>query len=342
MAMKIYNTDDPATKKLYDEDLMRLTHSETYWKKFESKKGNSAVFVKDALTKSKGDTIKLYAMDILDENKVIKSGQTIIGSEQVLSHYYMNISLEMESLAARADGGLSSQRVLFEIDDETEKALKRAGVAYLDKKKFDALTAPGHTKVYLGKATPTTGLPAAVLPSGLAIGDKIAPRALSFIKTGMLNGWNGDQQIILPYMVDGKEHIVCFVHDDLLFDFKQDPTMQAYLREAEARGKDNPLFTGATAVVDGVILHSHRRLPIFKAGQNGATVPYGEAFFMGQNALCSAPGPNFGISVEKGEHNHFKSYCWDFIRGDKRINYVGLDYDWAVVKCYFARTQVSD
>jgi len=340
MAIKIYATDDPATKKLYDEDMMRLTLDSTYFNKFESKKGDSCVYVKDALKKSKGDTIKIYAMDVLDENKVIKNGQSVYGSEQVLSHYNQNIAIDMESLAARADGGLSSQRVLFEVDDETESALKRLGAAYVDKKKFDALTAAGHTKVFLGKATPTTGVGA--VPSGLAAGDKITPRALSFIKTGMLNGWNKSQQPMIPYMVDGKEHIVCLVHDDLLFDFKQDPTMQAYLREAEARGKDNPLFTGATAVVDGVILHSHRRLPIFAAGLNGATVPYGEAYFLGQKALCYAPGPNFGISVEPREHNHWKSYCWDFILGCERVNFTGLDYDWAVVKALFARTQVSD
>jgi hypothetical protein len=76
---------------------------------------------------------------------------------------------------------------------------------------------------------------------------------ISWIKTWAKTGNNRAQTPFRPVKIDGKDYYVLIVHPDCMYDLKTLSAWQQAMREAEVRGKENPLFTNASAVWNGVI-----------------------------------------------------------------------------------------
>ena len=120
---------------------------------------------------------------------------------------------------------------------------------------------------YLTSATDfatTTSLSTA--KSLLTSSSQLTANFLSFIKTYAKTGADRSFVPLRPIKIDGRDYYVLLVHPDVMFDLKTDSTFQQFLRDAEKRGNDNPLFTGASAIVDGVIVHEHEKMPITTDG----------------------------------------------------------------------------
>jgi len=66
---------------------------------------------------------------------------------------------------------------------------------------------------------------------------------------------------IKPLRIEGRDHYVMFIHPHQALDLKLDTVYNAAVTDAWWRGKDNPLFSGALAVIDGVILVEHEYVP---------------------------------------------------------------------------------
>lgn len=337
MAVKIYLDTDVETKKLYDEKVFRETQKMSYFDKFISKDGSSIIWSKDQLTKDKGDTIYFYLTQKLDDKQYFKQGQTITGNEQKLGSYRDSVSLEERSLAVAYEGGLSEQRPVFSISDESERALKEAGASLIDQWRFDALNAASNSKTYKMADPPTTT--SATLAS-LTADDKITPKKVSFLKTAALTGWNRTQEPLKPVTIDGKPHLLMIVHPDALYDLKTNSDYIQYMREAEVRGKENPLFTGAIAIIDGVVIHESERIDIGLTAGSGGNIPYSYGMLLGQNSMIWANGKREEIVMETRNYKKVTGYCWSIIAGAKRTTFNSKD--WGFVKLMMARTRVSD
>ena len=95
-----------------------------------------------------------------------------------------------------------------------------------------------------------------------------------------------------PIREGGKEYFAIVISSEQRRDLVLDPTYQTILRSAEKQGSNNPLFTGAIAVVDGVIIHSHNKVyntfglvsGVGKWGA-GSTVDGAQALMFGAQAL---------------------------------------------------------
>jgi N4-gp56 family major capsid protein len=71
-----------------------------------------------------------------------------------------------------------------------------------------------------------------------------------------------EDEYLRPLGGDGNESFYnVFLTPQAAARLKLDPTYMANLRHAQARDMNNPLFTGAFAVVDNLILHQHRHCP---------------------------------------------------------------------------------
>jgi N4-gp56 family major capsid protein len=62
---------------------------------------------------------------------------------------------------------------------------------------------------------------------------------------------------VRPIMVNGKPHYILVVHPYAMRDLRADSTWLAAQEYAGIRGNENPLFSGAEGMWDGVIIHSH-------------------------------------------------------------------------------------
>ena len=64
-----------------------------------------------------------------------------------------------------------------------------------------------------------------------------------------------EEKRLRPIRDGGKNYYVMVMHSRQRRDLVLDPTYQTIVKAAEARSSKNPLFTGAMAVVDGVVLY---------------------------------------------------------------------------------------
>jgi N4-gp56 family major capsid protein len=94
-----------------------------------------------------------------------------------------------------------------------------------------------------------------------------------------------------PIIINGKAHYVMFVDTYQAKAVKAESAWQQAQREANNRGKDNPLFTGMLGIWDNVVLHElewlHRR-----TGAGGVTA---DEFFDTTSDSCAD-----GITVARG------------------------------------------
>jgi len=69
-----------------------------------------------------------------------------------------------------------------------------------------------------------------------------------------------ERKRLRPIRAGGKGYYVLVISPEQRRDLVLDPTYQTIVRSAEKVGSTNPLFTGAVATVDGVVLHSHNKV----------------------------------------------------------------------------------
>ena len=114
-----------------------------------------------------------------------------------------------------------------------------------------------------------------------------------------------------PIREGGKEYYAIVVSSEQRRDLVLDPTYQTIVRSAEKVGAGNPLFTGAIAVVDGVIIHAHNKvfntLGLTSGSKWGAasTVDGAQALLFGAQALGLAIlGNVFFRESDKTDYNN--------------------------------------
>ena len=277
------------------------------------------------------------------------TGTTVLeGNEERLTTYSNSVSLQQYRHAVRDDGELSRQRAMFSISDESRVAIKDWMTERIDQLKFDALGIGAGTTVEPSKIFYKTSA-TAFLATGTAATAKTALSAtsgagfltlnfISFIKAWAKTGGNRQQTPLRPVKVNGKEYYVLVVHPDCLFDLKASSEYQQAQREAQERGKDHILFTGASAVWDGVVIHEHENCEI-RADGGGASVPWARAAFLGAQSAVWAWGKRPEVIEKDFDYDNEKGYAINMIAGVARSRYNSLDF--GSLGVYLARTNVS-
>ena len=312
-------TNDALAVKAWEEKLYRELVIESYFDKFTSTSGESIVHQKTKIGKGMGDTVTFGLMKALkgEGQESANSDFTLLGKGESLATASDSLTLKEVGHSVVGRNPMSEQRVLFSINAEAEASIKTWAVEKLDKQHFEALFGTAFNKsFYAGTATSV-----ATLTSGM----KLTPQLLSKVKAWAKTGGSRAQMPIKPVRVSGKNYYVALLHPYVLFDLKQDATFQQWMREAEVRGKENPLFSGAVAMVDGLVIHDHERVPLLRTGGSGA-VPYARNVLLGQQALAIGWGQKIKVEQEVTDFKRFSEYGVTWINGVKRVAFESKDY----------------
>jgi len=330
MAKTSFATNNPLTKKVWDEKLFRDTKKTSYFSRFMGNSSSSIVHVKTNLVKSKGDTITFGIRMRLTGNGVT-SGQILEGNEEKLVTHDFSISLERYRHAVRDSGDLDRQRAMFSIDLESRDALQDWGGEKMDQLCFDAL-AVAPTKIFYGGT--------ATADANIAAADKITPALISRARVWALTGGNRSQTPLRPVRIGGKTYFVLLVHPDVMFDLKQDATFAQARRDALTRGKDNPIFTGAEAIWDGVVVHEHENVPILTTFGAAGNVPGAKCALLGAQSLVWAWGQRPKTVSKTFDYDEEHGFGWSLTAKCAKPAFNSKDYGSMAV--HVARTQVSD
>lgn len=329
MAKTAFATNNALTKKAWEERLFRDTLKESYFSRFMGSSADSLVQTNEQLTKDKGDNVT-FGIRMRLSGAGVNSGQTLEGNEEKLTTYSFNVSLEEYAHAVRDAGPLDRQRTMFSIDEESQAALKGWGAEKIDQLCFDTIVTSPTKIFYGGSATATNNITAT---------DKLTPAMISKAKTWSLVGGGRAQTPLRPVKVDGKNYFILLVHPDVMYDLKQDSTFVQARREAEVRGKENPIFSGADAIWDGVIIHEHENIPITTNWGAGSNVNGAKCVMMGAQSLVWAWGKRPSVVAEEFDYGREHGYAWSMISKCGKPQFNSKDY--GSVAVYVARTQIN-
>lgn len=348
MAKTAVATGDALTRKLWDRKLFLDIQKESYFTKFEDTDGKSFVHVKTDLEKEKGDNIT-FGIRMRLAKPFIVDGQSE-GHEHALTTHDFNVSLHKYRVPVRDDGELTRKRAIWDVEKESRAAIVEDAAEKLDELKFTALGTDLTRNFYCSAlvASLHTTATAATAKAGLTgagpTSCDISPKLISFAKTWALTGGrdaggNRVQTPLQPVRVNGKKYIVLVIHPDQRFDLANNTVMVQAHREAMERGKENPIFSGADFIWDGVVIHSHENIEIGTNGGAGA-IPYGKGLLMGKQALCLAWGRRAKVVRKTFDYDNEVGFDWSAVLGVGKPKFNSIDY--GVMGFWTSRTQVTD
>lgn len=339
MAKTTILTGATDAKLAYEEKLFREMLIESELAPLMGEGPDSVIQTKTQLERASGETIMFHLIKKLKGKGITgTSGLALEGREEKLDTVSTSLTLEEYANAVRDKGPLDRKRAFWDLDVEARTALKNWGTEKIDELCFEALFATALTKIfYAGSANAIATLTSS---------DKLTVDLLSKAKPWLLTGGNRSQNPIRPIMIGGKRYFMYMTHPDATYDLRQDSAYQQAMREAEVRGKENPLFTGAEAVWDGFIIRTSERIPIAKTGGSGGDVPYAQGVILGAQSLLWAWGMRPEIRAEEFDYGREHGFAFDMIckAGKPKFDITGTGTakDYGCVGLYTARTSISD
>ncbi len=253
------------------------------------KDSNNIIQVKDDLSNKKGDTITVGLTTRLTGNGVDGDAE-LEGNEEAINAYSEDIAIDQKRFAVRLKGDLDEQKNAYDMRMDAKEKLSIRLQEFIEMQFFLKLGGCANTTLVdvnginygASAAWSNTGAQVPSADSGagtgaryicansggldaLAATDLITPELISKakVKAKMAN------PKIQPLRIKGENFYVLFVHPWQAYDLKQNATFAQARREAEVRGADNPIFTGALGVWDGVIIKEHEFVPFLDISASG-------------------------------------------------------------------------
>lgn len=341
-------TSTETRKQVYEEKLFRAMQKASYFApRFFSKDGSSIVHEKTNLEKEKGDTINFGLLKRLT-GPGVTGNQTMKGNEEAISTPGNSVTLERYRNAVKDDGSLERQKASFDLNDEMSAALKVWGAEKIDQLCFDALgiganstagQAPTLIAYPNSSAAFTLTSSTATAKSGMdAANSKLTFDFLTKLKAFARTGGDRRYEPLKPILVDGKNYYVLITSEDAVSDLKLTSDYKNANLYAQERGKDNPLFQGADAIWNGIVIHTSE-FCYQDATAGGGTVPYTKSAFLGKQALMWAWGERPSIVEEDEDYEEFIGKCWRMTAGVKKAAFESKDF--GSIGVWLSRTNIS-
>lgn len=272
MAVTAFGTNDAQTVKLWSALTMREILKKTTFMKFVGTGSDSIIQRLPDLEKTAGDTIKF---DLLMQmtGAGVEGDNRMRDNEEALVYYQDSVKID-QLRNAHAFRRMSQQRTLHNLRTDAKTNLSDWFAGKLDDYMFRALCgdttfdfagntgeAPDNDHfVVSGDVTKTTAI--ATDETSLGTNDQIQLADLDYAKEAAVTL----TPPIRPARIDGQEYYVIVLHPYSVTDIRLDvansaytdwPTIQMY---ANKRGLNNPMFTGALGVYNGMILYDSTRI----------------------------------------------------------------------------------
>lgn len=296
---------------------------------------SSMIQVKEDLTKKKGDSITFALVNKL-------SGAGVTGSSDLEGN---EESMDSRSFKLSVDKLRNGVRVP-EVDEQFSAiSLRQAAKDVLkdwimEKTRDDVITALGSIngtayasanatarntwnvdnsdRVLFGATTANYNATHATAVLNVdATNDKLTTAALSLMKRLA----KGASPQIRPIRTNtDEEWYVAFVPSLCFRDLREDTAIQAANRDAMARGKDNPLFTGGDLLWDGIIIKEIAEIPVL-SGVGNAGADVAQVYLCGAQAIGIGWAKRTKTVTEVFDYGDKHGCACEEIRGIEKLTF---------------------
>lgn len=287
MALTNFNALLDEQKTAWAMDTWRMARNFSFMNRFVGSDENAMIHRINELTEDERGSRAVITLVADTEGDGVAGDRTLEGNEEEIKAYDEVIQIDQLRNAHRHKGRMSEQKTVVKFRKEARNNLAYWLSDRMDQMAF--LTLAGFS--YNLKPNGQTRVGSEIPMLDFA-GDVAAPttrRALQWNGTTISTGGTtgavaaGNQPAwemfidTKAYMKDeyirgvrtegGEEYYYVFMTPKAIAELKKDTTYMSNVREARERATSNPLFTGAVAVVDGLIIHEYRHVP----NSSGAT-----------------------------------------------------------------------
>lgn len=196
------------------------------------------------------------------------------GNEEALVNDAQTIRIDQLRHGTKSKGAMAEQATVIRFREQSKDKLAFWLSDKLDELMFLTLSGRAYSLKTSGETRTNSQLPSLKFAADVA-----APTSGRIIYAGSANSeasltasdkmsWavlvRAKQMAIRkrlrPIKSGGKNHYVVVLTPEQERDLVLDPTYQTIVRSAQKTGEKNPLFTGALANVQGLVLHSHNKV----------------------------------------------------------------------------------
>lgn len=316
MAQTEFGVNHPLAVKVWSKALAKEAYRRTFIGKFIGQGEDSLIQEKVDLKKSAGDKITC-GLNVQLQGDGVQGDATLEGNEEALQFYDDSLFVNQLRHASRTKGRMTEQRVPYNLRKVSRDRLADWWARRMDVSFFNQIcgnTAVSDTRYTGNNATIAPSTNRIIRAGGVANDNSLASAntfTLSLIdqarvmaETASIEDSTGP--LVRPIMQDGNEMYVMFLHDYQVHDLRTNTSTGQWLdiQKAAMQGGDvreNPIFTGALGVYNGVILHKASRVAQGVHASTGAAVANTR-----RAVLCGAQAAVIAFGSENGSTR----YTW--------------------------------
>jgi len=328
--------------------------------RYMGKDQDAIIQIKHDLTKDDGDAITIPLVGAFDDSAGANDGTTdLAGNEKSLPNdgHRVSVGIVRDAFTVKVDEEQKSPIGLREAGKTGLKALQtrylrnsiedalssKNGVSYsaASEAQKDAWLVDNADRCLFGAAKSNNGANdhSAALLNVDATNDTLTPAMVSLAKRMAQTAVTANSDGMRPYTSnEDEETFVMFVPSLAFRDFRGALETSGDLRDAEVRGKANPLWSGPSSLYwDGVIVREMQSLGVL-SGVGAAGIDVAPCFLCGAQALAVAWAMTTKSTVRK-EDDYGIRHGVGFMemRGVDKIQYDQTGtaaQDWGVVTVY--------
>jgi len=310
------------TQKLWESEAFIAAETESFFKShgFIGDTPNSIIYRKTDLTKQKGDSITFGQLDKLDPTSYVQGDNTLRGNETQVTPNDCTVTVDQYRHGILLAGKMNEQKSAINMRKGARDLLKIWLAEFRDWRYFNVLCAD----VTSGRQTLCS--PDHTTEGTLDSSDVVT---LAYLRKAKRLAKTASPKI-KPVKYKGKDYFVVVLHTNQFRDLMDDTEVQAILQNAAPRDYgDNPLFTGANLVLDGMVIYEHENIRVTTTGASSMKVGHG--LLLGCSAVIE------GIAKEAIweeddliDYKNKVGFCTGTIHGVKRTIFNGKE--WGVWK----------
>lgn len=305
MATTSYGVNSPEAVKLWSRKLFHEALKRTWAYKFMGRDSNAVIQIQEDTSKGAGDRVRTILRMLLTGAGISGDG-TLEGNEEALSTFTDDVVVDQLRHAVRSGGKMSEQRIPYSVREEA-----RMGLADWWSDRIDSWFMNQVAGNVAQSDTRYTGMNSATAPTtnhritaGASTTDgSISVTAqefntLNLIDEAVVKAKTLSPQV-RPIRINGEDKFVLFLHPHQVRAMRTATDTGTWLdiQKANMQGgttRNNPIFTGALAEHNGVIIHESTRVPLGCDDSGTVNSNVRRAVFCGAQAACLAFGRGYG------------------------------------------------
>lgn len=275
MAVTLSNT--ALRPELWRKQLFADVRDNLYVQRFIGDSAQSMIQEFTDLKKEKGTNIS-FGLGMKLSGTGVTGDSELEGNEEAMTDYDEDVAIDQLRHAVRLTGKFDEKRNAYDMRASAKDRLADWWAERVEQEMFDKLC---------GKASSTfsnTPTAAAATRSVFAGGQSAVGNVTTAMKMDTKVLDLAKQTALLaspkirPLRIKGKEYYVAILHPYDATNLRQDPVWNQAQREANVRGEENPIFSGALGIYNGIVIHEHEYIYRTNDGSGAA--------YVARNLLC--------------------------------------------------------